>query len=536
MLDLVQNLGGRVMGVLSGFDRLLFRGILRCVINPRGLNGYLYGAKVRMTDFDKHAQHVTAQVIEQSLQHARDTGREVHYVNNSHVRKQQLALDIAARDGIREGLVCVLKAVEPCVSFAVRRNRETKTISLESRRRKCLHLYHYFLHPELGLMHVRLQTWFPFTLQICLNGREWLARSLDKAGIEYVRADNCICRVADLEAAQRLLDEQLRVNWPGLLNELRRLAHPAHESVFANCPEHARHYYWSLAESEWASDLLFHDPDDVLPLCERLVAYSMRVHGAGQVMRFLGRTVRRDGMPRSTFQGEIHSHVREFSQGLRIKHRLNANSVKMYNRPGVLRIETTINNPGEFKVWRTPEATPDAAPDWLRLRKGVADLHRRAQVSQASNNRYATAQAAGLQEGVRLKELAAALCSRVRRPGRAKPDGTRTRPRQHRALNPFSPQDITVLTAISRPEFGVSGLCNQDLRVVLHGADPADPREKRRRSSRVSRQLSLLRAHGVLEKVSKSHRYRVTAKGQHALTALLAAANATTSALTQLAA
>ena len=98
MLDLVRNLGGRVMGVLSGFDRLLFRGILRCVINPRGLNGYLYGAKVRMTDFDKHAQHITAQVIEQSLQHARDTGREVHYVNNSHVRKQPLALDIAARD------------------------------------------------------------------------------------------------------------------------------------------------------------------------------------------------------------------------------------------------------------------------------------------------------------------------------------------------------------------------------------------------------------------------------------------------------
>ena len=182
--------------------------------------------------------------------------------------------------------MCVLTCVEPCWSFEIHRNREKKKLELEPRYRKCLFLYHYWMHPVFGFMNARIQTWFPFPVQICLNGREWLARSLDKAGIEYVRADNCICRVANLEAAQHFLDEQLRVNWPGLLNELRRLAHPAHEAVFANCPEHARHYYWSLAESEWASDLLFHDPRDVLPLCERLVSYSLRVHGAGQVMRF----------------------------------------------------------------------------------------------------------------------------------------------------------------------------------------------------------------------------------------------------------
>lgn len=537
MKELVRKLGERVMGVLSGLDRLLIRGILRCVINPRGLNGYLYGARVPMAQFEAHVQQVSKQLIDASLRHAQEAGCEIRYLDSSQDRKKDLALEIARRDGRRNGSLCVLTCVEPCVSFRLRRDRDTKAIALESCRRKCLHLYHYFDHPQLGLLHVRVQTWFPFTLQVCLNGREWLAKSLDQAGVGYVRRDNCICQVDDLDAAQRLLDEQLTTSWPGLLDDLRRVVHPAHEAIFANCPEPARQYYWSVAESEWASDVLFRNPADVLPLAERFAAHSLRVHGVAQVMRFLGRTVRADGLPRASFGGDIRSDARTFEQGLRLKHRVNSNSVKMYNRPGVLRFETTINNPSEFKVWRTPEQTPEAAPSWLRLRRGVADLHRRAQVSQASNDRFATAQAAVLDDAsLPLRDLAQALCQRVLRPGREQPDGTRTRSRSFRGLNPLSAQDLKLLTVVSQPEFVIAGLRNQDVRVALNGPDPSAPDQRRRRASAVSRQLAMLRAHGLLEKIPKSHRYRVTTTGRQGLTALLAAANATTAQLTQLAA
>ena len=67
MKELIQKLGKRVMGILSGFDRILFRGFVKGCISERGLNGYLYGAKVAMTDFEKHAQQVTNTVIRQSL-------------------------------------------------------------------------------------------------------------------------------------------------------------------------------------------------------------------------------------------------------------------------------------------------------------------------------------------------------------------------------------------------------------------------------------------------------------------------------------
>src|SRR6185503_9987738 len=109
---------------------------------------------------------------------------------------------------------------------------------------------------------------------------------------------------------------------------------------------------------EWATDVLFRHRADVLPIAKRLAAASLRLHGPAEVMRFLGRTARADGLPRSSFSGEIQSDARLFEEGLRIKHRINANSVKMYNRPCALRFETTLTNPDEFKVWRTPENAP----------------------------------------------------------------------------------------------------------------------------------------------------------------------------------
>jgi len=38
--------------------------------------------------------------------------------------------------------------------------------------RKCLHLYFYFLDRQLGLIHVKLQRWFPFPIQVYANGHE----------------------------------------------------------------------------------------------------------------------------------------------------------------------------------------------------------------------------------------------------------------------------------------------------------------------------------------------------------------------------
>jgi hypothetical protein len=240
---------------------------------------------------------------------------------------------------------------------------------------------------------------------------------------------------------------------------------------------------------------------------------------SAKILRFLGRSGRLlgNGPP-------VHSKVERQFEGTRLKHWVDHNSIKLYDCLNVLRPETTINNPNGFRVYRTSEKDADGALSWRLLRHGVADLHRRAQVSQAANERYLEA-LAGVAETKTVKELAEPVCRRVPEPGQKSP-------RKVRALNPMAPDDMALLRAISDPKWMVNGLRNRDLVALLYPSASDDPTEKRRRSGRVTRLLRLLRGHSLLQKVPHTHRYQVTAHARTTILALLAAADANPDKLT----
>jgi hypothetical protein len=386
---------------------------------------------------------------------------------------------------------------------------------------KCLHLYFYLIDRALGLMHLRLQTWFPFTIHLCLNGREWLARQLDARGIGYVRRANCLVDVEDFAVAQRLLDGQLRTDWPKLLNAQAERCFPQHQKLWGGRP---LDYYWSAEESEWATDLTFRSPQALAALYPGLVRHGIETFSSGDVMRFLGRKTPVSGQVHGRFLGEVTSDVRRREEGVRIKHRLNSNSIKMYDKQGsVLRVETTINDARDIKVYRAVEGDPEGPKAWRRLRKGVSDLHRRSQVSQAANERYLDALGAAGQT-TPLGELADGVTRRVTWQGRPV-----------RGLNPLSSGDAALLAAVSRGEFTINGFRNRDLRAILYTAS-SSPAETRTQASKITRQLRMLRAHGLIKKVPKTHRYVLTDRGRTTIIALLTARKADTQKLNQLAA
>ena len=150
---------------------------------------------------------------------------------------------IAECDGITEGLVCILRALEPCNSFKLRRNHSTHRLDVVSGERKCVHHYWYFIDPELGFIHIRLQSWLPFGIQIYVNGREWLARQLDARNIGYVRADNAQLRIDDLEVAGELCERFAHRAWPRLLDALARRVNIHLPAIAA---AEFRSYYWCL--------------------------------------------------------------------------------------------------------------------------------------------------------------------------------------------------------------------------------------------------------------------------------------------------
>jgi hypothetical protein len=511
-----------ITGILSGFDRLRLRGTLRHLFQPTVMEAYLSACRVLIKDFGTFAQSLTARIKAAAYAAAEQAGRPFRYLPSSQTSKEALARQIARQDGVSSGLIAIFSALENCLSYSVRGNRQTKHIHLVLEPRKCLHLYHYFLHQELGLCHVRVQTWFPFTVDLCLNGRDRLARQMDAAGLAYRQRDNCFVWVADAARAQALLDQQLRTDWPRLLGRLLDQAHPLHREI---CRPIAQTYYWTASASEYATDLLFRDASTLAALYPRLVHHGLRTFASPDVMRFLGHRVPLShGRVHPNFQGEVISDLKHRPEGIRVKHSVNGNSIKMYDKEGsVLRIETTINKTEDFRVYRAKQGQRGGQKAWRPLQRSVGELWRRAQVSAAANARYLQA-LASVTDKTPAGQAADAVCRPVVKEGR-----------RHRALNPWSEPDAALLAAVNRGEYAINGLRNRDLRRQLWPKARTD-QEERRRAGKVTRHLRLLRAHGLLRKVSGTHRYVVTAGGRKIITALLAARQADVEQLTALAA
>jgi len=195
-----------------------------------------------------------------------------------------------------------------------------------------------------------------------------------------------------------------------------------------------------------------------------------------------------------------------------VKHRVDQNSVKMYDKAhraagSVLRVEMTMNNEKAFRVYRAQEGEPEGEKEWRRMRRGLADLHRRGEVSQKVNQRCSDA-LASVDHSARLHEILGPIEKRKQWKGRPV-----------RALHPFSADDGALLEIISRGEFMIRGICNRDVRERLFSTSAANPTEAKRRSALVSRQLRLLRAHGIVHKIKGRNLYQVSESGRTILTA-----------------
>jgi len=425
-----------------------------------------------------HAQEMAAQA-----------GRPYRHLT-AHERMEENARALAERDQIADGLVCVYGAMETCSTFRVRYDDQGPKVSPD--RRVCLVVYFYFLDREFGLMHVKIQTWFPFTVQVYVNGHEYLARRLAHTGIDFQKVDNAFIRLADVERAQGDVRGFWRRDWPKLLNCLARRVNPLMGDWLAG-----QNYDWIINEAEFSTDVMFADRSALASLRPALYDHAATCFGAEQVMTFLGRKYR------ETFQGEVRTHWHRREPGAAVKHGIKGNAIKMYDKAGtVLRIETVINEPGEFFVHR-PRLKLDGSEEvgWFPMSKGVANRYRYAQVGQQANERYLEALAVVNDLGVGQRELDR-RCAPVFFQGR-----------RRRGLQPLGRDDQALFQAVLRGEHAVRGFRNGELAERLFGSRPKDPRERRQRCGRVSRRISLLRGHGLVAKVPRSRRYRVTGSG-----------------------
>jgi len=500
MKEFISKYADRIHGVLSCFDRMPFRGYLP-IMTGWQMARFFNNSDIRYRELKPFLLEQAARLKQHGVDLAGKQGRPFQYLQEK-VRKEDLARQIAERDRIEEGLVCVFSVLEPCRTFSFRTEKGNPFVA--PARRKCLFLYYYFMDRDFGLIHVKLQTWFPLQIQVYVNGHEWLAQKLKENGVGYTKRENAFLWIEDMARAQAFSDRFASLEWPRILNPYARKVNPLMEDLLESLP-----YYWVTAQSEYSTDILFKSASHLSELYPRLLSHSTLCFGAKEVMSFLGKK----GI-RSQFEGEVVTDVCDLSfkriSGSRIKHRVKQNWLKMYDKAGsVLRIEMVINDPKDFCVRKQVTRKGKPVFKWVQMLKGVSYLFRYRDVSLAANGRYlnALAQVDDPTDAIRTLD-------RITTRKQIAPKRTA------KAFNPVARDEVQIFRALLAGQHMVRGFTNPDIRQILkdspHLTGIADPK---RRSSKITRILNRCHAHGLIAKIPHSRRWRVSKQGRIAMSA-----------------
>lgn len=501
MKSFLEKHAAKISGVISCFDRMLFRGYLP-IMSGYSMAQFLCQEKILYKDLKSFLLSNAAVLKDHAIDMARQAERPYNYLASSGVRKEERARAIAKQDGIEEGLVCIFSQLEPCNTFSFR--YEKGQAFVKPARRKCLHIYYYFMDREFGLIHVMVQTWFPMRMQVFVNGHHWLANKMTEQGIGYMQYDNTFLWIEDIERAQRFADRLASINWPRLLNRYARLINPHMGKLLGRME-----YYWVTAQCEWATDVMFRSPSALQELYPRLISHGMQCFGAKEVMNFLGKKL--VGQFRGEVVSDITDHFKKRLPGTRIKHRAKMNWIKMYDKAGsVLRVETVINEPDAFKVRKRVRREGRQVTEWVPMRKGVANLFRYRDVSLAANARYLEALAIVDDPTTAIRQLRTVTRRKRTRTGQSV-----------RAFNPLSDEDQRIFKALLTGANTINGFRNRDIRESLAGTPFLGTCGKcvRKQSAKISRLLKRLHIYGLIAKIPRSRRWRLTNKGWALLSA-----------------
>ena len=499
-----------IFGQLSCFDRMIFRGYLTSLFQPSGIGYYLSQCSVLLKNFKSFLLESTALLKKQIEQLSALEDVPLIYLTSPQVSKEKIVTDLLKSQPPKEGLIAIIKVLELCQSVEVRGNKATKKLEVVHSWRKCLHYYLYYVDKEFGLMHVRIQSWLPYTIQIYINGREYLKRALAEAGICYRSYENSISWVCDLAKAQQLADKLENKKWDRFFDVIANGINPLLAKIVAIF---GSGYKWCLYQCEYATDVLYKSREQLEGIFPQLLEHSSLFKGGEDILTFFGRKVH------GNFKGEVITDRKRFSQGFRVKHRLSKNSIKMYDKDNVLRIETTINNPKLFKIYKTVTRNGQQTKAWVPMGKSVPNLYRYAQVSMTANEKYLNSLCV-IDIGCNIARKVEKLCNRVI---------TKTKTGSNRSIGGFNLlKEETCLTfeAINDSRFCLKNFRNQDLRELLIEKGVIRLKEKtkeslKKASNKITRLISKLRSHKLIAKIPRSFCYRVTKSGMEIITRIL---------------
>ena len=452
MDTVLHKFGAFIKGSIKGFDRIVFKGILRPISYAAGMQAFLRSRKVLNKNYKEWVMSQSTAIVEAANKYSREHGGcDIKPISSCNIRKEELVHEQQKKSGIDIGLIGVWSCVKSCSTFRSTYDTTAGYPQLRPEQSRCKHLYFYYDHTDYGFMSIRLQTWAPYSIQIALNGREWLRRLLDKKHCRYIINGNKFLHIDDYNLAQRMLDSQIDTPWEKMLTGFLPLVFPAMRQMLGN----ELSYYWTLWQSEWAKDYVFESPQILTPLMDDLLRHALITGTSDRVLRYLGHPVTASGQPHPLSNPELLTRVCSWLDGIRIRHWVGKNSLKLYNEQNVLRFEMTMNDPTKYRIYRHSEGMQEAEPKkLLPMRKGIADITVRAKVCDDRINCF-TEHIATLTDKTPVGELIATVTKPFTVQGR-----------RIRGLE-VTGKDQELLQAISDPMFDVDGITNKGLQKML---------------------------------------------------------------------
>jgi hypothetical protein len=497
MNGFVKKFARIIIGTLSCFDRVIFKGHL-----PFGgdahLNSFVDNVLgIRRKDFIPMLEQFSHRLVEHGKTLAQQAGRPYEY-RQGKFRKENFIQNIIRRDGVGAGLVAVLCCQETCRTVKLRHAAGRPELIFAYRPQRVL--YYYRIDPDFGLIYVRIQTWFPYTIQVYVNGHDWLAQQMTGKRIGFCQRDNAFLQLDSAQRAQRLADQFCRLPWIRQLERWARQANPILREPWLKQAS----YYWTIQQAEYSTDVLFDSRSKLTQLYQRVLDYAAVNFGAKDILTFLGRKLH------GNFAGEVLTDSKkDRAPGARIKHRMKDNWLKMYDKFGqILRVETVINDPREFRVRRRRTRNGTRQTVWCPMNKGVANFYQFERIARLANHRYL--------EALAVVDDPAPSYQQVERLAERKV----VRQRSYAGFNPASKEDVRLFRAVLQGDYLPRGFYNRDIRRQL-GLEGTEPTLQLRLAARVGRLLKRLHVRRLIAKIPHTRRWRITQLGGRMLGAVV---------------
>jgi hypothetical protein len=396
-------------------------------------------------------------------------------------RKKQRKDDVAAEHRASfqgtEGILFLGKAQEKVAVFRTEKRTDAagkkypwivKSTALVNQ------LYFYCMDEDFGPFFLKFCTYFPYNAKLCINGHEYVKRQLAKAGIAFEPLDNGILSCAAPKRLQEICDSLSAAKIDALLRKwLAKLPHP-----YTAADRKAGHRYdLSILQAEFSLTQVLDRPQTGRMFFEDVIRENLDLGRPDQVQLIFQRRVQKNTpgrfRTRVLTEGVIPSLHVDYKN----------TKIKQYHKEGrALRTETTINNPCDFKVGKRLHNLPALREIGFQANRRLLDVQRISQDCTIGEDAFR-----------RVNEPVVVAGQRAS------------------ALRFADPLVQALFSALLLFRLLPRGFSNRELRD--HWAPLVGKTSQSITPGQMTYHLRRLRLHGLIERVPKSHRYRVTDQG-----------------------